>query len=388
MSYDLGYYKDKRFDIQNTINENHNNPKLTRYFGTEKLSKGSLNKYAGQIVLLHKLYFNDKNFTTNWRDYENIESELIANKPLEKTTFVTSRAALIKKIKQMPIEKQRLFYNSLFNYTGHRDYQKLMKDSNKKNIKEINKKMKDNTMLFAKNDKEKENMITEDERDEILNTLRVAKDEAYARIEENGMLNRNADIKPKDFHIIQDYILFMLVSGKYIPIRRSMDWSHMKIDNIDVSTDNYYNQSSKNRALVFNRYKTSKFHGQQIIPFKAFEYNDKNKKAGFYTKEGAKLVQKELDRFIDLIQEYNNSDYLLQDKAGKQMNDVNITHRLNKIFGGRRVSINMLRKSDYSMRGGAIINSKKNYEEEMKKLNFIMKAGGSSISNIQNYVRS
>ena len=61
---------------------------------------------------------------------------------------------------------------------------------------------------------------------------------------------------------------------------------------------------------------------------------------------------------------------------------------LNKIFGGRRVSINMLRKSDYSMRGGAIINSKKNYEEEMKKLNFIMKAGGSSISNIQNYVRS
>ena len=108
---------------------------------------------------------------------------------------------------------------------------------------------------------------------------------------------------------------------------------------------------------------------------------------GFYNNEGAKLVKKELDRFIKIIEVYNNSDYLFQDRNGRQMNQTNIVHRLNKIFNGRKVSINMLRKSDYSMRGRGIVASKMNYNNEMDKLNWIMKQGGSSISNVSNYIR-
>ena len=122
-------------------------------------------------------------------------------------------------------------------------------------------------------------------------------------------------------------------------------------------------------------------------PFKVYKYTKNKKEAGFYTKKGLNEVRRELRRFIELIQEYNNSEYLFQDYREKKMTDVNITHRLNKIFGGRKVSVNMLRKSDFTMRAGAIFDAKDNYDYEMEKLNFQMIAGGSSILNIGNYVR-
>jgi hypothetical protein len=383
MSYDNAYYSKQKFAIFNQINKNHNNKKLESYFGAKQLTQGSLDKYASQLKVLHQLYFNDVPYTTNWREYAPIKSTLISSRPLVKSTFIKYKKELINEIDKMPKEKQRLFYNSLFNYTGDLKYQKLMQESNKANVA-ANKDKLSNKNVFDKNEKENANMITKVQRDTILDELEIEADLAYMAIKER---ERNTPINPRDFHIIQDYILFMLVSGKYIPIRRSQDWTNFKIDNVNVNNDNYYDKNDESPALIFNSYKTYKFNGQQRIPFKVYKYDKDTQEIGFYSSEGARLVKKELDKFIKLVEEYNNSEYLLQDTKGNQMSKVNMTHRLNKIFGGKKVSINMLRKSDYSMRGGHIIESKLNFDDEIKKLNFIMKAGGSSISNLQNYVR-
>jgi hypothetical protein len=383
MSYDANYYKHLEISIHNEMNNNHQNPDLKPYFGkgTNQLSLSSLKKYASQIKLLHQLYFNSIPITTNWRDYENIKNDLIVEKALEKNTFIEHKKELLKKLGKLPDDKQRMFYNSLFNYTGDLDYQKLMREYNQKHLKKVQEKYNNNDIVFTKSTKEEENMITEEERDILLKKLRNESIKAYKRI-----ISSN-EITNEDFHTIQDYIFIIFVSGKYFPIRRALDMVSFKVDNIDTSKDNYYDSTPNSESLVWNQYKTSKHHGTQRIPFKKYKYNKNEKVMGFYTDEGAKLVNKELERFIELIEIYNNSDYLFQDRNGKQMNGTNIVHRLNKIFGGRKVSINMLRKSDYSMRGGAIIDSKMNHDNEMHKLNWIMKQGGSSISNVSNYIR-
>lgn len=383
-TFGKSYYSDNalRNEIYNTINENHNDETLEKYFKTKILSTGSLKKYFSQLIVLHKLYFNQTPYQTNWKDYENVKSKLIISKPLTKETFIKYKTALIKEIEKMNDEKRRMFYNALFNFTGDMTYQKKMNEANKLHLKGFKDKQKDNTM-FDKNEKENENMITSEERDAVLQRLRIDKEEAYRKFNRTGKISKN------DFHVVQDFILFMLTSGIYFPIRRSKDWTDFVIDDdeVDVNRDNYYDTSPSNEALVFNSFKTSKTHGTQRLPFKVFKYTKNKKETGFYTQKGLNEVRRELKRFIDLIQEYNNSEYLFQDYRGKKMSDVNITHRLNKIFGGRKVSVNMLKKSDYSMRAGAIFEAKDNYDYEMEKLNFHMTSGGSSISNIGNYVR-
>ena len=68
----------------------------------------------------------------------------------------------------MPDDKQRMFYNSLFNYTGDLDYQKLMREYNQKHLKKVQEKYNNNDIVFTKSTKEEENMITEEERDILL----------------------------------------------------------------------------------------------------------------------------------------------------------------------------------------------------------------------------
>jgi hypothetical protein len=382
MSYNTDYYKNTEISIHTAMNENHSNPDLTPYFGKgTQLSLSSLKKYASQIRLLHQLYFNSIPFTTNWRDYANIKNKVIVEKPLEKDTFIKHKKELIKELDKLPDDKQRMFYNSLFNYTGDLDYQKLMREYNQKHLKKVQEKYNNNDEVFTKNTKEKDNMISEEERDILLKKLKNESMKAYNRI------IAEQEISKDDFHTIQDYIFFIFVSGKYFPIRRALDMINFKVDNIDTSKDNYYDTTPNNEGLVWNTYKTAKHHGTQRIPFKKYKYSKNEKVMGFYSNEGVKLVKKELIRFIELIEIYNNNDYLFQDRNGKQMNQTNIVHRLNKIFDGRKVSINMLRKSDYTMRGKGIVSSKMDYNNEMEKLNWIMKQGGSSISNVSNYIR-
>ena len=118
---------------------------------------------------------------------------------------------------------------------------------------------------------------------------------------------------------IRDVVLLALTSGLYIPPRRSLDYSELKIRGINKDTDNYL---LKNK-LVFNVYKTAKTYGRETI-------------------DVPPELQSLLKKYISLLP--SGQEYLLVNKNGKKMNSVSIALALNKIFS-KGVSVNMLRHS-------------------------------------------
>jgi len=64
-----------------------------------------------------------------------------------------------------------------------------------------------------------------------------------------------------DFQKLQSFVMYALVSGKFIPPRRSQDWIRFKIRNFDTDVDNWLDK----KVFVFNQFKTSKHTGQQRV---------------------------------------------------------------------------------------------------------------------------
>lgn len=114
--------------------------------------------------------------------------------------------------------------------------------------------------------------------------------------------------------LLQDYVILSLYV--LIPPRRLMDYTQFKVRNINKETDNYMDK----RTFIFNKYKTAnKYKTQQVnIPPK-------------------------LKTIVDKWSRRHTSDYLLVDDNDKQFTAPKLTLRLNRIFGGRKISVNQLR---------------------------------------------
>ena len=72
------------------------------------------------------------------------------------------------------------------------------------------------------------------------------------------------DLSKEEFQIFQTYVLLSCMV--LIEPRRSMDWTEFKLRNIDESSDNFLKMIKRKPYLVFNKFKTVKTEGQQIIP--------------------------------------------------------------------------------------------------------------------------
>jgi hypothetical protein len=135
--------------------------------------------------------------------------------------------------------------------------------------------------------------------------------------------------------------------------------------------------------LVFNKYKTSKTKGQQRLEFSNYKTKANSQTTNpswdFYTKKGATLIKRELKQWIKI----NPTDYLFFDKNKNQLNQVNITHKFNKIFESfeKNVSINMLRNILATSRDGKVLNTIANSKRAMV-------AGGSSAHMLEVYVKN
>lgn len=219
---------------------------------------------------------------------------------------------------------------SLTNNQLYRDkmnhYSKIVADANSTN---------------TKNKKETDNWITQDEIKTIV--------EQY---KEDFKCLLNA---PKlDLMKMQNFIILALTSGYYIPVQRSLNWTEMKIRNIDTTKDNYINK----KEFVFNTYKNSAHLGPYSvkIPVK---------------------LRKILMKWIA----HNPTDYMLFSSTYSKLEPSQLTQRLNLIFG-KNVSINMLRKIAFS--------TEENIQavKGMKKLSEQMKASRSSINYVDNYIKS
>jgi hypothetical protein len=159
-----------------------------------------------------------------------------------------------------------------------------------------------------KTDDQVENWVTQDD---IKNL--------YTQHEQNVFkMFKMKNLSPKNIQYIQQFIILCLTSGLYIPPRRSLDWTELKWKNYDRETDNFYDK----RYFVFNKYKTSKFYKTQKVevPLKL------------------KLI---INKWIQM----NPTEYLLFDKNNNKLNAVKLNQRINSLFGGKKISVNLLRHS-------------------------------------------
>ena len=156
-----------------------------------------------------------------------------------------------------------------------------------------------------------------------------------------------------DLLALQDSVILALLGGMFIAPRRSLDFCAMKIKNVDKETGNYIEKTN----LVFNSYKTSKTYGRQEVP-----------------------IPKELTVILKRWIKIDPSDFLLFDSRFQPLTSVKLNQRLNRIFGGRRISINALRHSYLSSKFTA-------FSKEQKEVAATMSAMGSSPAVLNSYVK-
>jgi len=157
-----------------------------------------------------------------------------------------------------------------------------------------------------------------------------------------------------DRQSVQNFVLLTVCSGLFFPVRRSKDWCDFRVRNIDKDKDNYLDKSN----LVFNSYKTAKTYGKQTV---AIPTKCKN------------IIQK-------WIKMNPNVDYLFTDTNSQPLTAVKMNQRLNKLFGGKKISVNALRHSFLTTKYA-------NTMKEMKEMENTMKEMGSSTNVAQNYVK-
>lgn len=188
--------------------------------------------------------------------------------------------------------------SALYVITQNKEYHTDMMDNITKYNEETNKQ--------EKNDKQKDNWLSTDQ----IQTI-------YDNLETNVKpLWKKKDLSTKEILKVQDFVILSLFT--LIPPRRAMDYIEFKINNINTNADNFI----KGNSLVFNTFKTSKQKGTQTIKI-------------------PKELKNILTKYIKLISD--KSDYLIFNNKFQQLSTPNFTLRLNKIFGNKKVSVNMIR---------------------------------------------
>lgn len=147
------------------------------------------------------------------------------------------------------------------------------------------------------NQKQKDNFLTLTQINALLKTLRLQVKPIY----------NNKSYTPENLIALQNWVLVNLFCGKFIPPRRSLDWTAFKIKNIDKEKDNYLDGNN----LVFNTYKTASTYGQQRVLIN-------------------KTLQNILNKYIKTIPE--TQQYLLFSVTGKPLSSVTFNQRWNNIF--------------------------------------------------------
>jgi integrase len=193
---------------------------------------------------------------------------------------------------------------------------------------------------------------------EILKIIDQINLQNNAKTEDENLLNKD-DINniykklEKSFKKIvnkqdaQDYVILSLYLLQQP--RRAMDYTEMKIKNIDENNDNYI----KDGYFIFNRYKNSNTKGTQKV-----KINNELKKI--------------LKKWINI----NDTEYLLYDKYKNKLNSSSLNYRLNKLISG---GINSLRHT-------YLTDAYKDVKNKINQVQVDMRLMGSSIASMNYYI--
>ena len=251
-----------------------------------------------KIILQNKLKENRSSLSTSSiRTYVSILTNLYKKMKGEGNIewFERENNEILKYLDDKNDQTSKTILSALFVLTNMKEYQTVMNTI----MKKVNDDYKDQKM----NEKQKDNWISIDEIKEKYNVLSA---DANLMLRRKKILNEN---------VMMEFLLMSFLGGVVIPPRRSLDYSEMKIRNYDVKTDNYY----KGNKLYFNKYKTVKTYGLQILE-----------------------LPKELNNVLKRWIKINTNDYMIYSSNNKKLSCPQITRILNKVFG-KNISTSMLR---------------------------------------------
>ena len=242
--------------------------------------------------------------------------------PLSIDNFQQTQKILDALSDKTPVSRKTTL-SALVVLTNNDKYRQQMLLDIKEHIKHVEKQ--------EKTQKQIENSISQDEIKALLKKLKKKADISFKK---SAHINR-------DYQSIQDYIMLLLMSGQGgLPPRRSLDYTAFRIKN-STNKDNYM----EGKHFVFNTFKTAKSAGQQRI--------------------GVPLKTRNLIKKWSAI---NPTDYLFFDSHQNPMTSVKMTQKLNKIFGGKQISVNSLRSSYLSTKFQDSIQLKKDIDNTMRQM--------------------
>jgi len=257
----------------------------------------------------------------------NLHMKVYDQEPIELKNFNKVKP-ILEELKELPANRRKTILSALTVLTDNKQYRDAMLDDIKVYNTEISKQ--------KKTENQKKNWL---EPEELKRKLALYQKNAE-------LLYKKKIIGPNDLQEIQNFIILLLYSGEHFPPRRSKDLTDFRIGNINKDKDNYLD----NTEMVYNSYKTAKTYGEQRIPIPI-------------------KVRNTLRKWFKI----NPTDYLLFDKNFEPMTAVKLNQRLNKIFDGRKISVNQLRHTFLTEKYGDI-------GEDMEDM-------GSSINMATTYIK-
>lgn len=275
--------------------------------------------------------------TTYTSILKNLYSKVFSNdEPMDFTRF-DDNVKILEFLHNIPANRRKVILSALVVVSPEI---KAYRDAMLSDIKAYN----EDIAKQEKTPQQQANWVEADTIDTIWNTLSKNANLLYKK----DQLNSN------DLQHIQNFVLLSLLSGKFCPVRRSKDYVDFKIKNIDKTKDNFLEKNH----LVFNSYKTAKTYGQQRIP-----------------------IPIQLRNILTKWIKHNPTDTLFFDTNNNPLTAVKINQRLNKIFDGKKVSVNALRHSVLTSR---FANTLREVDEMTKTMNQM----GSSMRQAKTYVKN
>jgi hypothetical protein len=239
-------------------------------------------------------------------------------------------------LKDIPPNRRKTILSALVIITSNAEYRNQMLSDVRDYNKEIQKQEK-----------------TETQEENWVDTAQVNKVFEELKADALVLMKKKSAIKPSELQDIQNFIIMALLSGVYIPPRRSKDFCDFKIKNIDTNKDNYL----KKGVAVFNSYKTAKTYGTQEVQ-----------------------LPKPLVSILNAWIKINPTDWLLFDSNMNHLTPVKLNQRLNKIFGDKKIAVNALRHSYLTGKYADTISKNKEIENTMTEM-------GSSAGQLKTYVK-
>ena len=279
-----------------------------------KLSKSSITTYSSILRNLYKKVYGD--------DEYNLEK---FNQPKLTLEF----------LEDLPPNRRKTILSALVIITDNKKYRDLM-------LKDV----RDYNGDISKQEKSESQEASWIEKDDLNKIFKEHK-------KNSELIYKKNKLTKSDLQDIQNYIILAVLSGVFIPPRRSKDFVDFKIKNIDTSKDNYMDKN----AFIFNSYKTAKTYGKQKID-----------------------IPVQLRNIIQKWSKLNPTEHLFFDSNMNKLSAVKLNQRLNKIFNGKKVGVNQLRHTYLTDKYSETIKQKKEIKEDMKDM-------GSSSNMLTTYVK-